>query len=78
MLRITMNINAREAVEYFTQALQKEDYFYSDNSAKTRVQGEPAYSGNIRDIVTKEAFSKLINETEIITSPKGEANKKVR
>lgn len=61
MLRITISRNAAGAVAYYTDALSKEDYFFSQEKVSALWQGKTAALLGLSGEVTRESFSALVN-----------------
>lgn len=61
MLRITISRNAAGAVAYYTEALSKEDYFFSQEKVSAPWQGKTAALLGLSGEVTRNTFSALVN-----------------
>lgn len=61
MLRITISKNGEGAVAYFTSGLSKEDYFFNEHEVESKWQGLTAEYLHLYGKVTKNDFSKLVN-----------------
>ena len=67
MLTITVNRNAKAAVDYHTKSLVRDDYFFSGKAVLGRWYGELTKDLELPDVISKKAFSALIRNRHPIT-----------
>ncbi len=68
MLRITISRSAKGASEYFTNALSKEDYFFTEKTVQAYWQGQTAQKLGLKGkAVSKSVFERLVNNIDPLT-----------